>query len=122
LVSVVGGPRLCFPPFFPVLHRASDEDDADIPRSCAYRAAHLAAKAIASRLARHMLAQTYLRRPNCESFCPRCHALTQDLTVPRVLQVAFTGHQPLESARKTQTRWRPPSSPPRIWQSTHVRR
>ena len=81
MVSVVGAPRLCFPPFFPVLHRASDEDDADTPRSCAYRA-HLAAKAIASRLARHMLAQTYLRRPNCESFCPRCHALTQDLTVP----------------------------------------
>lgn len=72
MVSVVGAPRLCFPPFFPVLHRASDEDDADTPRSCAYRAAHLAAKAIASRLARHMLAQTLLRALTVRSFCPRC--------------------------------------------------
>ena len=82
LVSVVGAPRLCFPPFFPVLHRASDEDDADTPRSCAYRA-HLAAKAIASRLARHMLAQTLPTAAlTVRSFCPQRHALTQDLTVP----------------------------------------
>lgn len=44
------------PLFFPKLHRACDEDDDDTPRSRA-SCAHLAANAIASRLARHMFAR-----------------------------------------------------------------